>query len=203
MLRLEIEGERLANSTLTSKSPPTRCTRLCLLLFVPISYAPALFGTACLLAMPSLSLPQFDARRVRSYLFRLPLCTRALLVVIVAFWIASLRLSWFQQWAALIPAEMNLQSSINPPSTCSDHLSDPLASVPIEYVSPASCWLHPHDRQHLRFDSPFGTLRGREWFSSDSAPLHRPFVFPTLLNCPEPNEPISIRPSSWRKLYLD
>ncbi|THZ88298.1 hypothetical protein D6C84_00973 [Aureobasidium pullulans] len=60
--------------------------------------------------MPSLSLPQFDARRVRSYLFRLPLCTRALLVVIVAFWIASLRLSWFQQWAALIPAEMNLQS---------------------------------------------------------------------------------------------
>lgn len=50
MLRLEIEGERLANSTLTSKSPPTRCTRLCLLLFVPISYAPALFGIACLLA---------------------------------------------------------------------------------------------------------------------------------------------------------
>lgn len=50
MLRLEIEGERLANSTLTSKSPPTRCTRLSLLLFVPISYAPALFGIACLLA---------------------------------------------------------------------------------------------------------------------------------------------------------
>ncbi|KAI4731717.1 hypothetical protein E4T49_00754 [Aureobasidium sp. EXF-10728] len=58
--------------------------------------------------MPSFSLPQFDARRVRSYLFRLPLCTRALLVVIVAFWIASLRLAWFQQWAALIPNEMNL-----------------------------------------------------------------------------------------------
>ena len=58
-----------------------------------------------------LSLPQFDARRVRSYLFRLPLCTRALLLVIVAFWIASLRLSWFTQWASLIPAEMNLQTS--------------------------------------------------------------------------------------------
>ncbi|KAG9616754.1 rhomboid protein 2, partial [Aureobasidium melanogenum] len=58
--------------------------------------------------MPSFSLPQFDGRRVRSYLFRLPLCTRALLVVIVSFWIASLRLSWFQQWAALIPNEMNL-----------------------------------------------------------------------------------------------
>ncbi|KAG9859246.1 hypothetical protein KCU98_g272, partial [Aureobasidium melanogenum] len=84
-----------------------------------------------LVAMPSFSLPQFDGRRVRSYLFRLPLCTRALLVVIVSFWIASLRLSWFQQWAALIPNEMNLGTSISYPSSTSRCcLSDHCRSVP-------------------------------------------------------------------------
>lgn len=58
------------------------------------------------------SIQQFDARRVKSYLFRLPLCTRLLLVIIVAFYIASLFLSWFTPWAALIPSEIGLQSSM-------------------------------------------------------------------------------------------
>lgn len=57
------------------------------------------------------SFQQFDARRVKSYLFRLPLCTRLLIATIVAFYIASLFLSWFTPWAALIPSEIGLQSS--------------------------------------------------------------------------------------------
>ena len=133
--------------------------------------------------MPSFSLPQFDARRVRSYLFRLPLCTRALLVVIVAFWIASLRLSWFQQWAALIPNEMNLGTSIYPPFMPCSYLSDPFRSVPIEYLPSSSRWLHTHVLQHTRSDSAARTFRSREWLSADSAPLYRPFVSLTLSNC--------------------
>lgn len=54
---------------------------------------------------------QFDARRVRSYIFRLPLCTRLLVVLTTAFYIASLTLPWFSQWAALIPKEINLGTS--------------------------------------------------------------------------------------------
>lgn len=54
------------------------------------------------------SLPQFDPRRIRSYLFRLPLCTRLLIGAIVAFYIASLTLPWFTQWAALIPSEIGI-----------------------------------------------------------------------------------------------
>jgi hypothetical protein len=157
-----------------------------------------------LLAMPSFSLPQFDARRVRSYLFRLPLCTRALLVVIVAFWIASLRLSWFQQWAALIPNEMNLGTSIYRPS-CMSHSSpsDRFRSVPIEYLPSSTCWLHTHVLQHPGSDSPSRTFRSREWFSPDSAPLHRPFVFLILLNYSVTNESASIRSSPWWKLHFD
>ncbi|GAB7356336.1 hypothetical protein MBLNU459_g7128t1 [Dothideomycetes sp. NU459] len=56
------------------------------------------------------SLAQFDARRAKSYLFRLPLCTRLLVAAIVAFYLASLFLSWFTRWAALIPSEMGLQT---------------------------------------------------------------------------------------------
>lgn len=177
------EGNKGKRFWSNCKSPPTRPTRH---LSSPDSFLLPLFLSSssciCLLAMPSFSLPQFDARRVRSYLFRLPLCTRALLVVIVAFWIASLRLSWFQQWAALIPNEMNLGTSIYRPSMPCSCLSDCFRSVPIEYLPSTSCWLHPHDRQHICFDSAPRTFRSREWLSPDSAPLYRPFVSVALFN---------------------
>lgn len=57
------------------------------------------------------SILQFDARRARSYIFRLPLCTRLLLSSTVAFYIASLFLPWFSAWAALIPQEVGLSTS--------------------------------------------------------------------------------------------
>lgn len=167
------------------KSPPTRPTRLDSTLFTPDPYPfAALVVALCLVAMPSFSLPQFDGRRVRSYLFRLPLCTRALLVVIVAFWIASLRLSWFQQWAALIPSEMNLGTSIYCPSISRCCLSDHSCSVPTQHLPSTTCWLHTHDCQHIRPDSAARTFRGRAWLSADSAPLHRPFVLLIPTNWP-------------------
>ncbi|PNS21828.1 hypothetical protein CAC42_426 [Sphaceloma murrayae] len=54
--------------------------------------------------------PQIDARRIRSYLLRLPLCTRCLAVVIIGFFIAELSIPWFSQWASLIPDKVALTS---------------------------------------------------------------------------------------------
>lgn len=60
------------------------------------------------------SLPLPNARfffvnpsRVRSYLLRLPLFTRLILLAIVAFWLLELQTVWsVTQWGALIPKEV-------------------------------------------------------------------------------------------------
>lgn len=129
--------------------------------------------------MPSFSLPQFDARRVRSYLFRLPLCTRALLVVIIAFWIASLRLSWFQQWAALIPNEMNLGTSIYRPSLLCSCLSDPsvvyrLNTFPLLHVGFIHMIVNIFALTPLleRFEAENGSLPTLLLFTGRSSLLH-------------------------------
>jgi glycosylphosphatidylinositol transamidase len=58
------------------------------------------------------SLPQFSAARMRSYLFRLPLFTRCIILVIIIFWLVSLQSAWdVAQWGALIPAEIGLATS--------------------------------------------------------------------------------------------
>ena len=58
------------------------------------------------------SLPQFSAARMRSYVFRLPLFTRAMIFVIIAFWVVSMQSVWdVQQWGALIPKEIGLSTS--------------------------------------------------------------------------------------------
>ncbi|KAF2773866.1 hypothetical protein EJ03DRAFT_70655 [Teratosphaeria nubilosa] len=51
-----------------------------------------------------------DARRIRSYLFRLPLATRGLLLAISGFYIAKLFFPGLTQWGALIPQEINLNT---------------------------------------------------------------------------------------------
>ena len=62
--------------------------------------------------MARFSLPlNFDARRVRSYVFRIPLCTRFVLAVATAFLVADVAITWFGQWATLIPQEVHLTSS--------------------------------------------------------------------------------------------
>ncbi|EPE25975.1 Rhomboid-like protein [Glarea lozoyensis ATCC 20868] len=57
------------------------------------------------------SLPQFSAARMRSYVFRLPLFTRAIIAIITLLWLLSMQSVWnVQQWGALIPKEIGLAS---------------------------------------------------------------------------------------------
>lgn len=58
------------------------------------------------------TLPQFDARRLRSYVFRLPLFTRAVVLIIVGFWIAGLVRN-LTQWGGLIPSEIGISTSMS------------------------------------------------------------------------------------------
>jgi len=57
------------------------------------------------------SLPQFSAVRMRSYIFRLPFFTRAIISLILLLWIVSMQSIWdVRQWGALIPKEIGLSS---------------------------------------------------------------------------------------------
>lgn len=58
------------------------------------------------------SLPQFSAARMRSYIFRVPLFTRGVVLVIIGVWIVSMQSVWdVQKWGALIPDEIGLSTS--------------------------------------------------------------------------------------------
>jgi glycosylphosphatidylinositol transamidase len=49
---------------------------------------------------------------MRSYIFRLPLFTRCIILVIVLLWLLSLQSAWdVQQWGSLIPDEIGLATS--------------------------------------------------------------------------------------------
>jgi glycosylphosphatidylinositol transamidase len=55
----------------------------------------------------------FNPGRVRTYLVRLPLFTRLVLLIILAFWLLELQTIWsVVQWGALIPEEINLGTSM-------------------------------------------------------------------------------------------
>jgi hypothetical protein len=56
-----------------------------------------------------------DARRIRSFLLRLPLATRGLLVIIIGFYFSRLFYPEIEQWGALIPSKMNLGTSKETP----------------------------------------------------------------------------------------
>ena len=59
------------------------------------------------------TLPSLDLRRLRSYVFRLPLFTRIILVFIGIFWLLELQTAWdVIQWGALVPQEVNLGTSM-------------------------------------------------------------------------------------------
>ena len=58
------------------------------------------------------TLPQFNPARLRSYIFRLPLFTRIILLLIILFWILEFQTAWnITQWGALVPSEVNLGTS--------------------------------------------------------------------------------------------
>ncbi|KAI9743299.1 MAG: putative rhomboid protease [Claussenomyces sp. TS43310] len=55
------------------------------------------------------TLPQLSVSRLRSYLFRLPLCTRLICTIIAFLWFLSvLPIFDVQQWGSLIPEEIGL-----------------------------------------------------------------------------------------------
>lgn len=60
--------------------------------------------------MMSQSSLQLSTARLRSFVLRLPLTTRILLLLIFAFWLASIPLAWMSEWGALIPSRVTLRS---------------------------------------------------------------------------------------------
>ncbi|KAI4106267.1 MAG: hypothetical protein L6R37_002249 [Teloschistes peruensis] len=61
------------------------------------------------------TLPSFDVRRLRSYVFRLPLLTRIVLILVALFWVLELQQIWnVVQWGALIPDEINFGTTLVP-----------------------------------------------------------------------------------------
>ncbi|KAJ0160301.1 Rhomboid protein 2 [Colletotrichum tanaceti] len=53
----------------------------------------------------------FNALRARTYLFRLPLFTRIVNLIIIAAWIAGVQSAWdIRQWGALIPDQLSFTS---------------------------------------------------------------------------------------------
>ena len=62
--------------------------------------------------MPSFT--QFNPTRLRSYIFRIPLTTRLLLVAIVGLWIAAIPFPWIREAAALAPDKFDLTQSTFP-----------------------------------------------------------------------------------------
>jgi hypothetical protein len=55
----------------------------------------------------------FNPGRIRTYLLRLPLFTRLVLLIILAFWLLEFQTIWsVVQWGALIPEEINLGTSM-------------------------------------------------------------------------------------------
>ena len=62
------------------------------------------------------TIPQFSVGRTRSYLLRLPLFTRLIVFLIVAFWIVSFQSMWdVRAWGSLIPKETGLATRMNSP----------------------------------------------------------------------------------------
>ncbi|KAF2862203.1 hypothetical protein K470DRAFT_213523 [Piedraia hortae CBS 480.64] len=58
--------------------------------------------------MAAVNLP--DARRLKSYLFRIPLATRLIILLITVFYIATVFVPWLRQWGALVPHEISLST---------------------------------------------------------------------------------------------
>lgn len=58
------------------------------------------------------TLPQFNPARLRSYVFRIPLFTRIILLLILLFWILELQTAWdIAQWGALVPLQVSFSTS--------------------------------------------------------------------------------------------
>lgn len=57
------------------------------------------------------ALPQLNPTRLRSYVLRLPFCTRILVAAILGLWIATIPFPWIREFGRLEPAKMDLTQS--------------------------------------------------------------------------------------------
>jgi len=57
------------------------------------------------------SLPQFNPARIRSYILRLPFCTKILVAAILGLWIATIPFPWIRDFGGLEPNKMDLTQS--------------------------------------------------------------------------------------------
>jgi hypothetical protein len=62
--------------------------------------------------MPIPSLPQFNPARIRSYILRLPFCTKVLVAAILGLWIATVPFPGIREFGRLEPAKMDLTQSM-------------------------------------------------------------------------------------------
>lgn len=91
--RAKILQQPLVHNINRSASANSRATGL-------LSRLPYSFPTA--MATPNVS--SFSTVRARSYVFRLPLFTRAIMLVMALFWLLELQSVWdIKEWGALIP----------------------------------------------------------------------------------------------------
>ncbi|KAI0599665.1 Gaa1-like protein [Biscogniauxia sp. FL1348] len=91
----------------------------------------------------------FSALRARSYVIRLPLFTRVVIVIMVAFWLAGLQSVWdLQQWGALIPEELGIRTMYRINTFPLIHLNVFHAFLNILALTPLL----------ERFETEFGTL---------------------------------------------
>ncbi|KAH7036471.1 hypothetical protein B0J12DRAFT_581728 [Macrophomina phaseolina] len=58
-----------------------------------------------------LAIPNLNPARLRSYIFRLPLCTRVILFIIVALWAASILTPTLREKCALIPDQVSITAA--------------------------------------------------------------------------------------------
>lgn len=57
------------------------------------------------------SLPQFNPARIRSYILRLPFCTKILVAAILGLWVATIPFPWIRDFGGLEPNKMDLTQS--------------------------------------------------------------------------------------------
>lgn len=110
------------------------------------------------------SLPsQLSPTRFQKYLFRLPLFTRIILLLLLLFWILELQSAWdVASWGSLVPQSVSLTSSISPTFHLYRQEANYLElSVPFEHLSSRPYRLHTFPAKCIRRRSSAGTFRGR------------------------------------------
>lgn len=123
----------------------------------------------------------FNPSRVRSYLVRLPLFTRLVLLVILVFWLLEFQSVWsVVQWGSLIPDECNLgtsRSSPDPwrrgshPAIQGIQLMFLKSSVPIEHLSSDPHRILPRSSEYCGSYTALGAIRSGTWHPYCGRPI--------------------------------